>query len=228
MCRTVPIVVACWLSVLSARDAQAQSASYRSAIAGIEAGRECYATAYATADSAQRDSIIAAARHYVLKALVTAIFPAWYGTRWAFYGTTQTPRSGAIACGYFVTTTLRDVGFRLPRIRWAQLGAEAVVKKTCPPNTIWRRSLAPIDSVSAHIRRSGPGLYLVGLDCHVGFIVHFRDTISFVHSSYYRPEIGAMAEPLDGDNPLRDSRYRVIGELLRDEMMRRWIAAETL
>lgn len=228
MYRSIVVAGACWLTVLWIHHASAQPENYRSVLARIQTDRQRYARAYTSADAAQRDSLIGAARELVLRSLVSEIFPAWYGTPWEFHGTTQTPGSGTIACGYFVTTTLRDVGFRLPRIRWAQLAAEAVVKKACPPRTIWRRSLAPIDSVTAHIERSGPGLYLVGLDCHVGFIVHYRDTLSFVHSSYYRPEIGVMSEPLDSENPLRDSRYRVIGRLLSDEMMRRWITGEAL
>ena len=67
------------------------------------------------------------------------------------------------------------------------------------------------------------GLYLVGLDCHVGFICVKNNDITFVHSNYYQKEIGVMAERLNTKNPLRDSKYRIIGKLLGDEMIEHWI-----
>lgn len=71
--------------------------------------------------------------------------------------------------------------------------------------------------------KTGDGLYLVGLDCHVGFIIVKDETIKFVHSNYYQPEIGVMSEGIISENPLNDSRYRVIGKLLSDKMMIKWI-----
>lgn len=54
------------------------------------------------------------------KALVNHIFPYWYGTKWSFNGHTQIPNQGSISCGYFVSTTLSDVGVNVERISLAQ------------------------------------------------------------------------------------------------------------
>lgn len=37
-----------------------------------------------------------------------------------------------------------------------------------------------------------------------------------------------MSEPLEGNNPLAHSRYRIIGHLLGDEMTRAWIQGRDL
>lgn len=52
--------------------------------------------------------------------LVDRIIPHWYGTPWSFGGHTAVPNKGEIACGYFISTTLRDMGIKLNRYRLAQ------------------------------------------------------------------------------------------------------------
>ena len=56
------------------------------------------------------------------------LIPPWVGTEWAFYGTTQTPGEGEIACGYFVSTVLRDAGVKVERVKLAQQASEYIVK----------------------------------------------------------------------------------------------------
>ncbi len=86
----------------------------------------------------------------------------------------------------------------------------------------------PVGEVEAYVRAQGDGLYKVGLDNHVGFIVKRGDEVRFVHSSYYQREIGVLSEPLDGYNPLAHSRYRIVGSLLGDAMMKAWITGTDL
>lgn len=74
-----------------------------------------------------------------------------------------------------------------------------------------------------YLNNQGDGLYIVGLDYHIGFISKLGNHYRFIHSSYYHPETGVMAEPLEGHNPLNDSSYRVIGKLLDSEMIKNWI-----
>lgn len=207
------------------------SVPYRSLLADIEAKRTAFATAYATADSIHREALIDSARSYVFDRLTLDLFPRWYGTPWDFNGITRTPGQGTIACGYFVNTLLLDAGFRLPRIKWSQQGAEAITVKVS--HAVKRFRDRPVQEVEAYIRTQGDGLYKVGLDSHVGFIVH-RSTaergaeIRFVHSNYYQRDIGVMSEPLDGHNPLAHSRYRIVGSLLGREMMIAWIQGTDL
>jgi len=40
--------------------------------------------------------------------------------------------------------------------------------------------------------------------------------------------VGVMDEPLEGNNPLAHSRYRIVGSLLDDPMMRDWVTGRDL
>jgi len=88
---------------------------------------------------------------------------------------------------------------------------------------IKRFSNRPIAEVEKYLKKKGDGLYLVGLDNHIGFIIVKNNTMKFVHSNYYHPEIGVMSEAINSENPLKHSKYIVIGKLLADEMIVNWI-----
>lgn len=192
----------------------------------IENERRLFAAAYRTADSSARISVIDSARSYLFDRITLDILPAWYGTPWDFNGTTRTPGRGTVACGYFVNTVLLDSGFRLPRIKWSQMASEPVTVKLS--HKIARFRNRPVSDVITYIRTQGDGLYKVGLDNHVGFIVARKGVIRFVHSNYYQRDIGVMSEPLDGNNPLANSHYRIVGSLLGDAMMVAWIEGTDL
>lgn len=68
-------------------------------------------------------------------------------------------------------------------------------------------------------------MYVVGLDNHTGFIFNDGEKTRFVHSNYYKADIGVMEQELDSNNPLKDSKYRVIGKILDDKMMEKWVLA---
>ena len=168
----------------------------------------------------RQDSIVSEAQKYLL-AISDDFFRAWYDTPWTFHGHSQTPKEGSIACGYFITTTLRDMGFNIPRIKWAQQASEYLIKKVS--TDIRRFQQKPMKDVIAYIESKGEGLYIVGLDSHVGYIYYINDKLSFVHANYYKPKIGVMSEPLIGRNPLNDSRYKVIGKIFDKDMVTNWI-----
>lgn len=187
----------------------------------IERTRQRFHTSYIAADSTERRQLVDSARTYLFDRITLEMLPCWEGTAWDFNGTTRTPGTGTIACGYFVNTVLQDAGFRIPRIRWSQQAAEPITVKLC--TDIKRFRDRPVQEVEAYIKDQGEGLYKVGLDNHVGFIVNRGGTTRFVHSNYYRPEVGVMSEPLQGHNPLARSHYRVVGKLLNDRMVVDWI-----
>lgn len=200
--------------------------TYAQQKAAIEAQRLVYQQRYAAADSAARQAIVDSARAYLFDRITLDLLPAWHGTPWDFNGTTRVPRQGHIACGYFVNTVLLDAGFRLPRIKWSQMAAEPITLKLA--GTVKRYRDRPVSELEAWLRSRGDGLYKVGLDNHVGFIVVRGGQARFVHSSYYHPEVGVMSEPLEGNNPLANSRYRLVGSLLDNAMMRDWITGRDL
>lgn len=182
-----------------------------------------FSKTYSRANKQGKDSIILLAQQYVLNKC-DDMFKAWYATPWTFEGHTKTPREGSIACGYFVTTTLQDMGFKIPRYYWAQQGADYMTYKLS--KDVKRFHLVPMSDIVDYIKEKGEGLYLVGLDCHVGYIYYHNKKMNFVHSNYYKKSIGVMSEPLIGRNPLNDSKLKVIGKIMDNEMIVNWVSGK--
>jgi len=176
---------------------------------------------YASSSAAKQRDLVREAQVYLTAIISDSLFSHWYGTPWNFNGTTRVPKQGAIACGYFVTAILGDAGFRIPRVKWAQSASELVIVRIA--SNVQRFRNQPVSKLIDYLSNQGDGLYIVGLDNHVGFISKSGSNYRFIHSNYYRPEIGVMAELLEGQNPLNDSRYRIVGKILDAEMTRNWI-----
>lgn len=175
-----------------------------------------------------KDSVVLCAQQFLFTTMTGKVFPCWYGTKWDYNGTTEKPRTGHIACGYFVTTTMRDLGFRIPRVRWAQLPSESMIKEMTSSINIKRYRFADIGHIESEIKNWGDGLYVVGMDNHTGFIVNQGGKCQFVHSYFFNWSGGVVSENLDTNNPLRSSKYRVIGKILTDEMVRKWLLSESI
>ncbi|MBK7397743.1 MAG: hypothetical protein IPJ34_15960 [Myxococcales bacterium] len=183
----------------------------------LEARRRALAHDLALAkDGAARSAVLRRAASTLEQALVDEVLPRWDGTAWAFHGTSTTPREGAIACGYFVSTTLREAGLGVERIRLAQQASERIVKTLSPKEHVQRFSDVPVEEFVAAVARRGDGLYVVGLDDHVGYLVVRGGVVFFHHASY----VGArkvVRELAVEAKPLVKSRYRVVGKLFADD-----------
>lgn len=162
------------------------------------------------------------AANYLFETLTDSIFPYWYGTRWDFNGITETPRKGKIACGYFVTTTLRDAGIKLQRYKLAQQAAANIAKKLCKPESI--KWFTDVETMSAHLnKRKDQQLYIIGLDYHVGFIIHENGENFFVHSNYAQDQ-EVIRERLEDSAVIQASKAYVIGNLLEnDDLIQTWL-----
>lgn len=164
-------------------------------------------------------------RQVVLKD-IPKLFDYWYGTRWNLNGMTQTPGHGKIACGYFVTTILRDAGFKVNRIKMAQMAAEPFLKKIVNPNKLKRFYKVDIHQFLEVIKAQGAGLYLVGLDTHIGFIQYEasdKESIWFIHSGSLGQKC-VKRERASESRTLNNSKYKVLAKLDDDEkFMRLWL-----
>lgn len=176
----------------------------------------------------ERSAVLQEARASLTHLLLSDILPAWHGTAWEFEGVSQVPGQGAIACGYFVTTTLRDAGLKLPRVKLAQQPSQTIIRTLCTPGTIKVFDERPIKEVVEYLEANGPGIYIVGLDCHTGFVVHDGESKAFIHSSYYKTPRAVVSEPVEGFNPLAHSKYRMMGKLFGDELVRKWMDGEAV
>ncbi|MFN3851805.1 MAG: hypothetical protein ACK4NY_20375 [Spirosomataceae bacterium] len=158
-----------------------------------------------------------------LEANFNKLMPYWYGTRWSYNGTTQKPGKGSIACGYFVTTVLQDLGVTLNRSQLAQLPSEQMIKNLVATEDIQRFNNTPIFTFLYQVKQSGKGLYVVGLDTHTGFILNDDKGTWFIHSSGAFPFCVVKQEAAKA-KILTDSRYRVLGKLTgSQEFIRKYI-----
>jgi len=146
------------------------------------------------------------------------LWPAWYGTSWDFNGYTHKPRDGQIACGYFVSTTLRDAGMILNRYDLAKLYSHAICSNIC--GEVQEYSL--LDDAVAYIRSQPEDIYIVGLDSHVGFLIKENEEVFFVHSNYLgestvTKELAMQSEALNG------SDVYVLGSILSNtDILSKW------
>lgn len=197
--------------------------SYEGSMKVLEDYRKKQATALSRASRQEKAAILKAVRGHLEKVLCEEVFPAWDGTVWDFNGISQKPGEGKIACGYFVSTCLKHVGFKVPRIKLAQQPSQKIIRTFMPRSAMGISAGKSIGQIRDYLIKKGDGLYLIGLDRHVGFVSVRGDKLFFIHSSYYRPEAVVKAEPIDSVNPMRDSNYRVIGKLFSDAMVEKWV-----
>ncbi|HEY8209234.1 MAG TPA: hypothetical protein VIG99_17210 [Myxococcaceae bacterium] len=199
--------------------------AYRAAVTAIGAAREVLAAGYEGISGAgARQLVLESARGRARQAIVDELLPPWSGTPWAMNGTSETPGEGAIACGYLVSTVLRDAGFRVPRYRLAQAASEHIVRSLAPPSDVARLTSGDPERVLKHIRAKGPGLYVVGLDYHVGFVVSEGERMDFCHSTVLPPGT-VICEPA-ATAAAFSSTLHVVAPLLTDWMVRRWLQGE--
>lgn len=158
-----------------------------------------------------------------IRLITSRIFPYWYGTKWAFYGTTEKPNEGSIACGYFVTTTLRDMGVPISRIKMAQCASEEMIKSVTAKKHIYHLSNMSLSSFENRLKLIGNGIYIVGLDNHTGFLWISPHGNFFIHSSGAFP-FQVIKEPVSTSAILEKSAYRVVGRISADKaFLHRWI-----
>jgi hypothetical protein len=180
---------------------------------------------FAASKMEERKRIIQEVQSFLFKELTNKILPAWYGTSWSFNGHSRIPGNGTIACGTFVVYTLQDVGFDIPS-KMARQPSENIIKNLIGHSDIkkfWNST--PMEKITSWIQSKGKGIYMVGLDIHVGFIIN-NNNITFNHSSYYNPPKKVVNQLLTEKSPLIDSKYRVMGKILGNRMIEKWIKTE--
>lgn len=203
--------------------------AYADVVAGIEVRRKKLATKLG-GDAA---SVLVEARATVKGAIVDELFPAWLGTAWAFHGTATEPHGeGGIACGYFVATILQHAGLKLSsRTRFGQAAALGIQRALTPdPAALHRVFSVAATELERRIRALGEGIYVIGLDIHVGFVVVRRESVRFVHASYTGDRL-VTDEPLVDAEAIHASRKAgyFITPLFEDErLVRAWLSGTSI
>ncbi len=162
----------------------------------------------------QKKTKTPAAEKKFISFLTDSLLPCWYGTPWDYNGITEVPGKGKIACGYFVTTTLRDAGMKINRVKLAQCVSENLLWDLC--KDFKRYSDKTLDYFVNDVRKTGYGLYIVGLDNHTGYLFHDGKEVWFIHAGVYPPKC-TIKEKAINSITLKNSRYRVFGRIVFDK-----------
>jgi hypothetical protein len=187
----------------------------------IEKERKALYRSYQTGNKA---TVLQESRHRFVQILTNDLTPYWIGTPWDFNGTTQKPGEGLIACGYFVTTLLRDAGVRLNRVKLAQCASGQIIASQVSKKSRKYYGDMSFDDFINALKARGEAAYIIGLDFHTGFIVHDGTELYFIHSNYINNE-GVVKEVAATSAALRASRYRLTGNLSGDDaFINRWLS----
>jgi hypothetical protein len=163
---------------------------------------------------------IADSKEYFFQLINNKIPAYWTGTAWDFNGVTRKPGEGKIACGYFITNTLTDLGFSIERVKLAQAASSVLIKATC----VDIKHCAGFDGLKTYLAAQPEhSVFIVGLDFHTGYIAKERKDCYFIHSNYINSK-GVTKEKIDVSEALQASKTFMIGSISsNDEFIRQWI-----
>lgn len=133
---------------------------------------------------------------------------------------TRTPHKGEIACGYFVTNTLADLGFKIERIKLAQCASGDMIKVLCSDI----KTFSGIKKFEAYMEKQPVNsVFIVGLDFHTGYIVKDATGSYFLHSNYIRRK-GVMKEKIGESAALAKNKFFMIGSLTENrKLLEKWV-----
>jgi len=201
---------------------------YRALRARIAEVRDELAERYET-----EKTVLGAAKRELQSAIADVLLPAWLGTRWAFHGTADEPLAPqGIACGYFVATVLQHAGLQLESRRgFARSTARTIARSLIPPGPAHHRVFSvPAAVLERTMLSLGEGLYLIGLDVHVGFVVVRGGVVRVVHASYLAPRT-VVDEPITASGAIehsRDAGYHVTALFADDTLVDAWLRKTSL
>jgi hypothetical protein len=150
----------------------------------------------------------------------------WIGTPYDFNGTAEKPGGGKVACGYFVSTVIRDAGFRVDRYKLAQQPSENIMRTFLRGDVCKLKVGEDFEKYADWVESLDNGVYLIGMDTHVGFIVNRTDGMRFYHSSGWKKR-GVVEESRKKAGALRSSNWRMLGGLTADSgVIRTWLKGD--
>lgn len=190
----------------------------------LESHRKLLSAEYAkAANDEERAAILGQARG-LLENSLPRLMRCWLGTPWDFNGIAHEPGGGKVACGYFVSSVLQDAGFKVEWAPLAQQASQNILGTFLPQDEMKIRVGIKYDKFLSEVTASGAGVYIVGLDSHVAFlIVDDEGEISFIHSSGASPYC-VVDESREEARVLRSSRYRVTGNITGNgQVIRSWL-----
>ena len=186
-----------------------------------------------TKNETKKQQIIDTARTVFTNYLINEIIPFWYGTQWDFNGYTNTPNKGVIACGYFVSTTLKHMGLNINRYTLAQQAPhnEALTFESDSNLLIFNTdTLFETNEFYSFYtdleQKLKADLYFVGLYNHVGFLYSKDNKLYFIHSNYINGYV--MFERIFNSEAFRSNIYYIADITYNDNLIKKWILNSTV
>ncbi len=211
--------------------------SYRRILASVKTVQRCYRREYqrSRSDKARR-ALLKRLERQMVHVLDNVTLPLWIGTPWDFYGTATAPHQKSIACGYFVVHALQSVGFRFPQnflyrskkrgpmriYKFAKQAAGTMARIVSRPSQRFVTSRKPITTFKKQLKKMGPGVYVLGLDDHVGLVLYNGKTAVFWHSNYAEPQAWVKRENLYNSPVAKASNYRLLAKV-HHSWLRKWM-----
>ena len=227
----VLVMAAVWLAASppAARASGAvDPAQFRRVLDDVSARRADLGARYASARGARaRAAIRDEARSFIVETLRRQIFPAWMGmpSGGGRTSTASLPHEPGmyISCSYFLTAALQNAGLVLEsRTRFARAPASWIQRALLPAGVPVHRygNITPAELERRLVDNLGDGVYVVGLDIHVGFIDVRDGRATFVHSSYTPPGT-VVDEPVVTSEAIANSQRKGywVSPLFRDDRL---------
>lgn len=157
--------------------------------------------------------------------MVDKLIPHWYGTPWSFGGHTAMPNQGKIACGYFISTTLRDMGININRYTMAQkspideakmISCGSVINKVVHDTP--EKAFDDIDRITKE------GLYFIGFDTgHVGYLLKRNGELFLIHSNYLSPGSVCIETLKESSVFKRFTKFYIVAISHNETLLQRWL-----
>lgn len=194
------------------------SVTYQQFLSSIDSSRLLFKSKYST-----NPKEIKQVKDYFIQIIGSDLYSYWQGTPWDYNGTTTIPQKGKIACGYFVTTVLKDAGIKLNRYKLAVCPSFTMMEELTSKKDIKNLSSLNYSEFADWLHQYGKSVFIIGLDYHTGFIVNDGKECWFIHSNYIY-KIGVIKEKITESNALKASKTRYITCLTDNEkFLRNWL-----
>ena len=164
------------------------------------------------------------------QSLLNKIIPFWEGTEWSFEGHTSKPKLGKIACGYFVSTTLQDIGLNLNRYKLAQQSPIDEARSLAINTEIKEFSEESVsENISQINKYLKEGIHFIGFDQnHVGYILKEKKNLYLIHSNYINAE-GVLIEQIEKSEVFSAySKFYIVELSTNKDLLNYWINKETI
>ncbi|MDF1547576.1 MAG: hypothetical protein P1P88_07125 [Bacteroidales bacterium] len=187
--------------------------------------RENYRQKYVAAtNEAEKNKIIKLSGEYVTETIVNHIIPFWYGMPWSLSGYSDIPNVGEVGCSYFVSNTLKHCGFKVNRYRLAQQNTKNIAFSIQLNDSILIiKGNGDISSVKNYfLENKKDGLYYVGLDSHVGYLLFKKGELFFIQSNYAYPQV-VLTEFAEKSDVFYSNFYYIADITWNDALIKNWI-----